>query len=91
MSVVFKRGYKKLDKMCISTHPGAIQKNPGEPIMTKREIEKLLKKAGFQKHEGGRHEVWKKDGFQIVALPRHKGDISKGTVNSILKKAGIKQ
>jgi predicted RNA binding protein YcfA (HicA-like mRNA interferase family) len=59
--------------------------------MTKQEIEKLFKKAGFQKTEGGRHEVWKKEGFPIVVLPRHRGDISKGTVSSIHKKAGIKQ
>ena len=30
--------------------------------MTKQEIEKLLKKNGFEKKSGGRHDIWKKDG-----------------------------
>ncbi len=58
--------------------------------MTKREIAKLLKKAEFEKQEGGRHEVWKKDGFPPIVVPRHKGDIPKGTAHSILKAAGLK-
>ena len=58
--------------------------------MTKKEIVKLLKKAGFIKREGGRHEVWLKEGFPPVEVPRHKGDIPKGTANKILKQAGLK-
>jgi predicted RNA binding protein YcfA (HicA-like mRNA interferase family) len=58
--------------------------------MTKREITKLLKKAGFEKHEGGRHEVWKKKGFPLIPIPRHAGDIPKGTAAKIIKAAGIK-
>ena len=58
--------------------------------MTKREIEKLLKKAGFTKNSGGRHDIWKKSGYPPIPVPRHKGDIPKGTVRSIMKAAGIK-
>lgn len=58
--------------------------------MTKREITKLLRKAGFVKHEGSRHELWTKEGFPPVEVPRHKGDIPKGTAHSILKQAGLK-
>jgi len=58
--------------------------------LTKREIVKLLKKAGFEKREGGRHEVWVKEGFPPIPVPRHAGDIPKGTVNNILKDAGIR-
>ena len=59
--------------------------------MTKREIEKILKAAGFVKHSGGRHDIWTKKGFPSIPVPRHKGDIAKGTVKSILKFAGIKK
>ncbi len=39
---------------------------------------------------GGRHDIWVKDGFPPVAVPRHKGDLKKGTAKSILKAAGLK-
>jgi len=57
--------------------------------MTKREIEKMLKKEGFKKHAGGKHDVWTKEGFPPIPVPRHKGDIPVGTAKSILKSAGI--
>lgn len=57
--------------------------------MTKREIEKLLKKAGFQKHSGRKHDIWTKAGFPPIPVPRHKGDIPIGTTKSILKDAGL--
>ena len=57
--------------------------------MTKREIERLLKKHGFTSKTGGAHDIWTKPGFPPVPVPRHKGDIPKGTANSILKAAGI--
>lgn len=57
--------------------------------MTKREIERLLKEAGFIKHSGGRHDIWKKPGFPPIPVPRHKGDIPKGTVKSIIKYANL--
>lgn len=60
----------------------------GEPV-NKQKIEKLLKAAGFEKHSGGRHDIWKKMGFPPIPVPRHKGDIPIGTVKSILKSAGL--
>ena len=57
--------------------------------MTKREIEKLLKKAGFVKRTGGKHDIWIKDGFPPIPVPRHKGDIPIGTAKKILKAAGL--
>ena len=59
--------------------------------MTKREVEKLLKEAGFTKRGGGRHDIWIKPGFPPIPVPRHKGDIPSGTLNSILKHAGLKE
>jgi len=58
--------------------------------MTKRELVKLLKKAGWKYLREGRHEVWGKGG-KTIPLPRHAGDIPVGTVNNILKRAGIKK
>lgn len=58
--------------------------------MTKLEIIKLLKKAGFEKREGGRYEIWLKEGFPPVEVPSHGGDIPKGTAHKILKQAGLK-
>lgn len=57
--------------------------------MTKREIEQLLKKAGFIKRPGGNHEIWIKQGFAPIPVPRHRGDIPKGTARSIMKSAGL--
>ena len=57
--------------------------------MTKLEIERLLKKSGFEKYIGGRHDIWKKIGYPPIPVPRHKGDIPAGTARNILKSAGI--
>ena len=59
--------------------------------MTKREIEKLLKKAGFSKQSGGKHDIWIKKGCPPIPVPRHKGDIPIGTAKSILKAAGLEK
>lgn len=57
--------------------------------MTKREIEKLLKKAGFKKRTGGRHDIWIKSGYPPIPVTRHAGDIPIGTIKNILKAAGL--
>lgn len=58
--------------------------------MTKRELEKLLRQAGFMQHAGGRHDIWTKSGFPPIAVHRHKGDIPIGTLKTILKQAGLR-
>jgi len=57
--------------------------------VTKQEIEKRLKNAGFLKHSGGKHDIWLKPGFPPIPVPRHKGDIPKGTLHSIFKHAQL--
>ena len=57
--------------------------------MNKREVEKLLKEAGFTQRGGGKHDIWIKPGFPPIPVPRHKGDIPPGTVSKILKHAGL--
>ncbi len=57
--------------------------------MTKYELERLLRKNNFEQYSGGRHDIWIKKGFPPIPVPRHKGDIPKGTLKSILKTAGL--
>jgi predicted RNA binding protein YcfA (HicA-like mRNA interferase family) len=59
--------------------------------VTKRELEKLLKKAGFKLKSGGKHDIWIKPGHPPISVPRHAGDISIGTLKNILKAAGLEK
>lgn len=60
--------------------------------MTARELIKVLKKDGwYEKDQKGSHLQLihpKKKGK--VTVPMHSGDIPKGTLNAILKQAGLK-
>ena len=60
--------------------------------MTVREIVKLLRDDGWYASErNGSHVQYEhptKKGK--VTVPKHSGDIAKGTLNSILKQAGLK-
>ncbi|MCL2086843.1 MAG: type II toxin-antitoxin system HicA family toxin [Oscillospiraceae bacterium] len=60
--------------------------------MTNTELRKKLRKAGWVITSGGAHDQAKNLNYPGVkiAIPRHKGDIPKGTANSILKEAGLK-
>ena len=60
--------------------------------MTEREILKLLKENGWDIEEGSKHHLAtnpKKPGTKIP-IPRHRKDIPIGTINNILKAAGLK-
>lgn len=58
--------------------------------MTKLELEKKLKKAGWIITHGANHDkAISPDGKKTIPIPRHKGDIKKGLAISILKAAGI--
>jgi predicted RNA binding protein YcfA (HicA-like mRNA interferase family) len=59
--------------------------------MTKVELERKLKKAGWvithgKAHDQATHSAQR--GIKIP-IPRHAGDLPTGTVNAILKEAGI--
>lgn len=60
--------------------------------MTFREVEKIIFADGWERDvTRGSHFKYKhptKSGS--VTIPNHKGDIPKGTLNSILKQAGLK-
>ena len=60
--------------------------------MTKRELEQKLLKTGWVITHGKAHDMAtnpQKPGIKIP-IPRHLGDIPKGTAKSILKDAGLK-
>lgn len=57
--------------------------------MTKFELERMLRQAGFEKRSGGKHDIWVKKGFPPITVPRHKGDIPKGTLKNILRAADL--
>lgn len=60
--------------------------------MKTHELKKILKKHGcYFLEEGGNHEKWYSPKTGIVfTVWRHKGEISTGTVEAILKEAGLK-
>ncbi len=58
--------------------------------MTRLELERKLRKAGWTFTQGSCHELAvSPDGKKKVTIPRHKGDIPKGTALAILKEAGL--
>lgn len=59
--------------------------------MTKLELERMLRRNGFELYSGGRHDIWIKKGFPPIPVPRHKGDIPKGTLRNILKAADLEK
>ena len=60
--------------------------------MTVNEIIKILKKDGwYDVSQDGSHRQFKHPSKKgKVTVPVHNGDIAKGTLNSILKQAGLK-
>ena len=60
------------------------------PSLKPREVIKALKKAGFEAKEGAKHTILSRDGHpHIVVVPRHKSDLAKGTLRSIIAAAGL--
>lgn len=60
--------------------------------MKTQELIKILKKHGcFIRRHGSNHDIWYSKLTQTeFPVPRHKADIPAGTLNNILKSAGIK-
>lgn len=56
--------------------------------MKRNLIVRKLKKAGFKELHGSKHDIFKKEGFPPIPVPRH-SEISEGTARKILKVAGI--
>ncbi|MDU4862638.1 MAG: type II toxin-antitoxin system HicA family toxin [Terrisporobacter othiniensis] len=60
--------------------------------MTAKEILKIAYKNGWElKSQQGSHiKLVHKETNKIAIIPNHKGDIKKGTLNSIFKQLGLK-
>lgn len=57
-----------------------------------KEIISKLRKAGFKfdRQAKGSHEIWLNlDNKKRVTIPNHPGDMPEGTLNAILKHAGL--
>ena len=57
--------------------------------MTKLELERKFLEAGWTLKHGSKHDHAVSPTGQIVPIPRHKGDIPKGTARKMLKMAGL--
>ncbi|MBQ5916595.1 MAG: type II toxin-antitoxin system HicA family toxin [Lachnospiraceae bacterium] len=60
--------------------------------MKTQELVKILRKNGcYIKRNGSRHDIWYSELSQKeFTVPRHKAEIPVGTLNNILKVAGLK-
>ena len=59
--------------------------------MKPRELIKLLEANDFIFiRQSGSHAIYKKTGNKIIVVPIHGKDIPNGTLNAILKDAGLK-
>jgi predicted RNA binding protein YcfA (HicA-like mRNA interferase family) len=59
--------------------------------MKAKELVKLLEGEGFVfVRQSGSHAIFKKPGNKIIVVPIHSKDIPTGTLNGILKDAGLK-
>lgn len=61
---------------------------PKLPPMTAREVETVLRRAGFVLDRQRGHRYWRK-GAWSVPVPAHPGDIPTGTLRSIIKLSGM--
>jgi predicted RNA binding protein YcfA (HicA-like mRNA interferase family) len=61
--------------------------------MTAREVVEMIEHAGWRKdRQRGSHAVFKHaERSGRIVVPMHNGDLPKGTVRDILKKAGIQR
>ena len=60
--------------------------------MKPKELIKVLGKEGFVfVQQSGSHAIYRKHGFKIIVVPIHSKDIPTGTLNSILRDAGVKR
>ncbi len=59
------------------------------PILTSKEIEKILLRIGFIFYrQTGSHRIFVMDEYQVV-VPHHNRDLKKGTIMQIIKGTGL--
>ena len=67
-------------------------KNTHYRVMTAKEALKLLKQNGWYVYEikGSHFQLKHSEKQGKITIPLHSGDVKQGTLNSILKQAGLK-
>ena len=77
-------------KLFLTIHNKYVYNKNMEDGMTKLELERKFKKAGWSIVQGANHEkAISPDGKKTIPIPRHTGDIKKGLLCGILKEAGL--
>ncbi len=64
------------------------------PALTAADLLRLLRRAGFtvERVKGSHHHLRKAESPSLrVVVPVHRGDLPAGTVNAILRQAGLSQ
>jgi len=65
---------------------------PKLPVLKSKRLLKILQKAGFKiDHTTGSHYILYHPNGKRVTLPYHLKDLPKGTIQTILKSAGIER
>jgi len=61
------------------------------PALKPREIIAALKRAGFvEHHQRGSHlHLWHETRKRMATVPVHPGDVKRGTMNAIIRQAGM--
>jgi predicted RNA binding protein YcfA (HicA-like mRNA interferase family) len=60
---------------------------PTLPPMTVREVEAILRRAGFVFVRQTGHRIWRHPDGRGVSIPPHRGDLRPGTLRSIVEQA----
>ena len=61
------------------------------PTLTPRQVAAALRRAGFQEHHqhGSHLYLWHPGRTIMTSVPMHTRDLPRGTLNAILKQAGL--
>ena len=60
------------------------------PSLSYREVAEKLKRAGFVYVRTGKHDVYANKARNVtIPLPRHSGDVPKGTLRAIIRESGF--
>lgn len=64
---------------------------PKTPVLTAREVEKILKRNGFHvlRQTGSHRTFLNLKSKKLTVIPMHRGDLAISTLKSIVKQAGL--
>ncbi len=61
------------------------------PTVKPQDVVKALKRAGFEEHHqrGSHLYLWHQEKRLMTSVPRHPGDLARGTLRAILRQAAL--